>query len=101
MDRIVRTMARGDQEFGIQDPRFPSLDVFYGERVHMMDQKADIDVVTRDSKVTAMISDDYLVPGPQPLGRPVEHLVHPPIEAEGSLSYRSMEIQVVETVLER
>jgi hypothetical protein len=101
MNRIVCVSTCCDEKFWIDDPFLTVLDVVDRHRVHVMDKNAtSTDVVTLDAQVTGQIANDDFSPSVLPLGRCVEQLIHPPIEAKRSSTDKSFQCQVIESIFE-
>lgn len=100
MDRVVCSFRGGDQELGIDDAFLSSYKIHFGQRVHVMNQDVTMNIVARDPKIAPQITNDNYLSCRLPLSRPIERLVHPPIEAEGLLSYVAAKVEVLEALLE-
>lgn len=86
MDGVVRALARGDQVLGVKHPIGPTNKVLGRHRVDVVHEDLTPDVMSRDSEITAVVTDDDELANLLPLAGSVELLVDPAIEAEGRLS---------------
>lgn len=71
-----------------------------GQRVHVVDDYALVEIITLNAQITSVVSDNYLVAKTTPLSTCVELLVEPSIETEGGTPNSSSKSEVVVTLFE-
>lgn len=86
MDGVVGQLCRGDEKLWVEQIWVAVVEVLRRHRVHVMDVKTRRDVVSLDSEVAVVISDQNDAANALPLIRTVEALVVLTLEAESDVS---------------
>lgn len=100
VDGVVGTVGNADQELGVEDVGVAFLNIPDRHRVHVVDVHGVMDLVTFDSHVASVVSDDDVVAKIPPFPRGVETLVHPTVKPKGRLSDLTSKGEVAETLFE-
>lgn len=82
MQGVMRGVAGRDEEIRVQYPRRMVANIVNRHRIHVMNQKIDVDFVPEYAQITAVIPQNYLITDPFPLVRRVELLVDVAIQPE-------------------
>ena len=101
MNSVVRPFGSGDQKLRIEDPFLTIFDVLGSERVNMVNQQLNFDLVTWDAQIAAVVAQDDLLPSMPPFARFVESLIEPPVEAKRGLPDLPTKLEIVVTFLKR
>lgn len=91
MNAVVCSLRRCDQVLRIGDPLLGMDYVVNSHRIHVMDEEFCTDLVTRNTKITAVVSDYDVIPGRKPLSGSVKSLIEPTIKPERGLAYATAE----------
>lgn len=74
--------------------------VLFGERIHVVDDQVDVNIVTVHSEIARLISNDHHLTKASPLSRSVEPLIDPSVEPEGLVADLAFQGEVFETLFE-
>lgn len=72
MDGIVGVLCGCDQEFRVQNPVFPVTNIVQCYRVHVMNKKTVVNLVTGDTQIATIITHNDVVSSAFPLGGSVK-----------------------------
>ena len=76
------------------------LDVLGSNRIHVVNEKIAVNLVTIDSEIAAVVAKDDESSNILPLLRSIEPLVDPTVEPEGGSSDLSTKREILKTFLE-
>lgn len=100
MDGIVRVVCGGDQILRIEDLLVVFDDVPRSHRIQMMNRRTTMNLKSRNTEITSVISVDYEVANTSPLLGSIESLVDVAIESEGCFPDPLSKIEIAKTFLE-
>jgi len=86
----MRPSGHTDQVLGVDYVVIEVNDVIESDRVHVMHEDGTVNMVTFDSEVASVVSDDHLVSYGSPFSAGVELLIEMPVIAEGYFAYDSV-----------
>lgn len=82
MNRVVSSMTRKNQELEIGGIGCPMDNVFFDQRIHMVNYWSIKNRMFRHTEVAARITGKDVTPNMPPFPRSVKLLVDPPVETE-------------------
>lgn len=100
MDRIVCIMRSRNQKFRIQQEIAFLLDILKRYWIHVVNEDSPVNLITFDTEIAAIVSENYFVSNVLPLLGSVEYLIKISIEPKGILSNRSTQSQISVALLE-
>lgn len=101
MNGVMSSLCGCNQKFWIKYPLFSMNNIVNTHWVDVMNQHLVVDLEPRNTKVTTIISYDYMVSQLSPLMRTIERLIDVSIESESLNPDLPSEFKILKAFLER
>lgn len=101
MNGVVGLVCCRDEKLDVEDLWVTAIDVGKRDRVHVMNIRAIMNLVSLNTQITTIVSNEDVPTDMTPLGGSVEHLIHPPVEPERGVAYSPEEREISEPIYKR